>query len=371
MLFWHCGLCDKRVQRRAYCTRFAQSQGPQTKMSGMRDLAMPLLTIFRTPLVRMLAYYGTAGEGSRGSMMRKGPQVLRSPAVHIRPQHHVKISRTPDHHCRPRKCSRCKCRYTTHNSISLHMRKLQHRAGEVCRNHLRTRSTLLREKTISLKAPPSQFDASKDAPCSAALDIATSARAKRHSTRGWHRRNAIHGIQHIDWKAHSTRSPVTGHSDDEVSVSSESTSSISSQSTERRISIRQDTWPTTGDQVKAGDLASRERVDPKVCDQCAKRFTRISDLKRHRRSHLPEKDRPYGCEKCDRRFLDAHTLERHALVHADKADWHTCIECGKRYNRRDNLTRHVLKEHADSTGRQSLAHPGLPAQYPATSSTTD
>ena len=80
-----------------------------------------------------------------------------------------------------------------------------------------------------------------------------------------------------------------------------------------------------------------------VCDwsQCGQRFKTNSNLNRHKRIvHL--KERPFECNECQKKFFYKTDLEIHKRIHSGENPL-ICEHknCGKRFNQKSNLDRHV------------------------------
>ncbi|KAI8809967.1 hypothetical protein BJ742DRAFT_676350, partial [Cladochytrium replicatum] len=86
---------------------------------------------------------------------------------------------------------------------------------------------------------------------------------------------------------------------------------------------------------------------------CARAFKRLFNLKAHKRTHNPERDRPFSCDICHATFIRAHDLTRHQPVHTKLKEWN-CERCGKGFTRKDALDRHNANPTACRAKRLSL-----------------
>lgn len=77
--------------------------------------------------------------------------------------------------------------------------------------------------------------------------------------------------------------------------------------------------------------------------------------------NVPLRERKYSCERCDRRFYTRKDVRRHAVVHTGRRDF-LCPCCAQRFGRRDHLTRHLKKSHAQESG---LMPPSTPSTHVA------
>ncbi|XP_034320301.2 uncharacterized protein [Magallana gigas] len=79
---------------------------------------------------------------------------------------------------------------------------------------------------------------------------------------------------------------------------------------------------------------------PFVCEICKKAFKLPQYLSEHKRTH--SKERPYSCEQCGRCFSQFSTLHRHKKIHQGLMEQiqHKCYTCGKSFSMATSLRRH-------------------------------
>ena len=78
-----------------------------------------------------------------------------------------------------------------------------------------------------------------------------------------------------------------------------------------------------------------------------------SNKKRMGEHFLTHSDyKPFGCDLCDKRFRTRQEIKRHQNMHHNPSykppinpKTHRCLECGKSFNREQNLARHMIRKH--------------------------
>lgn len=79
---------------------------------------------------------------------------------------------------------------------------------------------------------------------------------------------------------------------------------------------------------------------------CTKAFSQLSNLQSHSRCH--QTDKPYKCNSCYKCFVDETALLEHIPKHKESKHLktHICQFCGKSYTQETYLAKHMQK-HSD------------------------
>ena len=86
----------------------------------------------------------------------------------------------------------------------------------------------------------------------------------------------------------------------------------------------------------AGSLSSALLVF--ACPSCPRRFSRNSNLTRHKRIHSNE--RRFHCPHCSKGFMEKHHLTAHARTHTGEKPY-KCPQCPRQFTDRSNCSRHI------------------------------
>ncbi|XP_067844638.1 zinc finger protein PLAG1-like [Heptranchias perlo] len=95
-----------------------------------------------------------------------------------------------------------------------------------------------------------------------------------------------------------------------------------------------------------------------TCGVCGREFSRTEQLLEHLKGHAGRpasgsREKRHGCDRCERRFYTRKDVRRHTVVHTGRKDF-LCQFCAQRFGRKDHLTRHTKKSHAQEPLRGRL-----------------
>lgn len=85
-------------------------------------------------------------------------------------------------------------------------------------------------------------------------------------------------------------------------------------------------------------LKSHKGINPFLCPECGKSFSRKVNLIQHVRIHTGE--RPYPCSKCSKSFAQRGNLVEHMRVHSGEKPY-CCSVCRKTFRQKSNLVTHM------------------------------
>ncbi|XP_021961864.1 zinc finger protein 345 isoform X2 [Folsomia candida] len=93
-------------------------------------------------------------------------------------------------------------------------------------------------------------------------------------------------------------------------------------------------------------LVKMHGADPLVCEECGATFATPLRLKKHKKSHLETRPRPYECDICNRRYLTNKSLKEHRTSHFDERHF-PCPHCEKSFKTWSQRSKHVKRIHTD------------------------
>ncbi|KAL3310985.1 hypothetical protein Ciccas_010440 [Cichlidogyrus casuarinus] len=126
--------------------------------------------------------------------------------------------------------------------------------------------------------------------------------------------------------------------EDDSSHSSHSRASVYSQAPSTKVSFSSPSKRPAPKNFRNGHTYTGAK--PHQCDfqDCEKRFARVDELRRHKRTHNNFK--PYACDRCDKKFTRSDHLTTHKRTHTGEKPYE-CEKCSKCFARSDERYRHM------------------------------
>lgn len=78
-------------------------------------------------------------------------------------------------------------------------------------------------------------------------------------------------------------------------------------------------------------------LKPFSCEYCDKSYSKFSNLKYHKLTHLQIK--PFKCDQCGKSFIRKNALQNHMTLHSGNKT-HSCNDCGKSFTSSNILYQH-------------------------------
>lgn len=105
------------------------------------------------------------------------------------------------------------------------------------------------------------------------------------------------------------------------------------------------------------------KLDPSPCEHCGKLFNLKEDLKKHL-SGVHADEGKYICDICKQKFRRLNSLKAHKLKVHDVGVRYCCSVCQKSYSCFQSLKRHYVKHDQGATEDTIKGHQGLPKSKP-------
>ncbi|GAB0093721.1 zinc finger protein 37-like [Sergentomyia squamirostris] len=105
-------------------------------------------------------------------------------------------------------------------------------------------------------------------------------------------------------------------------------------------------------------MARHIQPDAFKCDLCGYMVSRPRFLESHKKTHLPEDQKPFACDQCPRRFCWKNAYELHKLSHQPREErkFFICDSCGNIYDTPGGLCAHRKLSHSNYKPEPHVCH---------------
>ncbi|XP_046810144.1 myb-like protein X [Lucilia cuprina] len=86
-----------------------------------------------------------------------------------------------------------------------------------------------------------------------------------------------------------------------------------------------------------------------ACNECDQTFSRKQSLVLHKRQHVYDRGEPIKCEVCGKKFKIKGAYRTHLEKHREERRANKCNQCSRRFTNSSDLKRHIAEDHREKT----------------------